>query len=43
MKLRAPGASGLIGAELVARSTPEGYTLWMATMSQLISTTLQDK
>lgn len=34
------GASGLIGAELVAKSAADGYTLWMATMSQLISTTL---
>lgn len=34
------GASGLIGAELVSKSAADGYTLWMATMSQLISTTL---
>ena len=34
------GASGLIGAELVAKASADGYTLWVATMTQLISTTL---
>jgi tripartite-type tricarboxylate transporter receptor subunit TctC len=33
-----PGASGLIAAEVVAKAPPDGYTLWLATMSHLIST-----
>ena len=32
-----------VGAELVARAAPDGHTLWMATMTQLISTTLYQR
>lgn len=35
-----PGATGLIGAEIVARSAPDGYTLWFITSTQLLGTTL---
>ena len=38
-----PGASGLIGAELTAKAPPDGYTLWLATLTQLISTTLHNR
>lgn len=32
------GATGLIAAETIARSSPDGHTLWLNTMTELIST-----
>ena len=37
------GASGMIGAELTAHAAPDGYRLWMATMSHVIATTLYQR
>jgi tripartite-type tricarboxylate transporter receptor subunit TctC len=38
-----PGAGGNIGAELVAKSSPDGYTLVMGNISHAISMTLHEK
>jgi len=32
-----PGATGLIAVELLAKSAPDGYTMFLSTMTQLIS------
>ena len=37
------GASGMIGAELTANAAADGYTLWMATMSHVIATTMYQR
>jgi tripartite-type tricarboxylate transporter receptor subunit TctC len=37
------GASGLIGAEVTAKAMPDGHTFWLATLTQLISTTLANR
>ena len=38
-----PGAAGNIGAEIAAKSPPDGYTLMMGNISHSISMTLYDK
>ena len=38
-----PGAGGNIGAEAAAKSTPDGYTIFMSTTSQAISASLYSK
>ena len=38
-----PGATGLIAAESAAKAPADGYTLWMATLTQLISTAMYQR
>jgi len=38
-----PGATGLIAVELLAKSTPDGHTLFLSTMTQLISMIMYQK
>ena len=38
-----PGASGLIGAETVAKAQPDGYTMWLGTMTTLIGTLMHKR
>jgi tripartite-type tricarboxylate transporter receptor subunit TctC len=37
------GVSGLLAAELIAKSTPDGYTIGMVTLTQLMSTVLYQR
>lgn len=37
------GASGMIGAEIAANASPDGHTLWMATMTHVIATTMYNR
>lgn len=38
-----PGASGIIGAEAVAKAPADGYTLWVASLSQLVGTVMLNR
>jgi tripartite-type tricarboxylate transporter receptor subunit TctC len=38
-----PGAAGIIGAEVVAKAPPDGYTLLLSNMSDAVSVTLYPK
>src|SRR6185436_12546277 len=38
-----PGAAGNLGAEIAAKSPPDGYTLMMANIAHAISMTLYEK
>jgi len=38
-----PGASGLIGAETTAKSLPDGYTMWLGTMTTMIGTLMMER
>lgn len=38
-----PGATGLIGADIVAKSAPDGHTLWFITSTQLLGSMLYQR